>query len=344
MSSNPYRLDLLFQKYIAGSCTPQELDEFWSLMSELTDEERLSIGIADAWRRKQPEAMVDEEQWNRIYSKLHDKIQQQDKIPTPRPLRYLPYWAAAAIVAFLVWGYFLYPSAIKPEQDKQGLAVEETITPVETDIKVVALPDGTEVTLRKNSRLHYDPSFITGKTRSVHITGEAFFDVAHDAGRPFIVHSGKYSIKVLGTAFNVKTTAGKLAVTVARGRVKVEETATEKPLAELTPGNQLVMDNLPEIETAASVKTNVDAAAVGNWTKQDLVFKNDNWATAAQLMHRKYGVDIRIENPALGHCRFTADFTDKSLNDCLEILCTLTNARWHKSGISTIDIEGGGCK
>jgi transmembrane sensor len=69
------------------------------------------------------------------------------------------------------------------------------------------LPDGTTVVLNKKSKLSYPVEF-TGSTREVFLTGEAFFDVAHNPSKPFKVHTGVFVTKVLGTAFSIKAYPG----------------------------------------------------------------------------------------------------------------------------------------
>lgn len=88
--------------------------------------------------------------------------------------------------------------------------------------KEIALEDGTRITLNAASDLSYPSAFDTN-TRVVRLTGEAFFDVAHDTGRPFIVETSTLRIKVLGTQFNVKAFEdGTVAqVTLVTGKVEV---------------------------------------------------------------------------------------------------------------------------
>ena len=88
----------------------------------------------------------------------------------------------------------------------------------------ITLDDGTQVTLSANSRLEYPKLFPTEGTREVHLTGEARFEVAKDAERPFIVSSGKMQTQVLGTVFDVNAYPGKVAaVTLFQGRVRISD-------------------------------------------------------------------------------------------------------------------------
>ncbi len=103
------------------------------------------------------------------------------------------------------------------------------------------LPDGTTVWLNGDSKLHYDNDF-SGATREVTLEGEAFFDVVKEADRPFIVHTSGIDIKVLGTAFNVKSYPEdkNVETTLYRGSVEVfRHTESSKNAIKLAPNQKV---------------------------------------------------------------------------------------------------------
>jgi ferric-dicitrate binding protein FerR (iron transport regulator) len=85
--------------------------------------------------------------------------------------------------------------------------------------QLINLPDGSKVVLNANSKLEYPPGF-SNNTREVYLDGEAYFDIAHDPGKPFIVHTGSISTRVLGTAFNINAYRSQQFVEVTVTRVK----------------------------------------------------------------------------------------------------------------------------
>src|SRR5690606_37889089 len=86
------------------------------------------------------------------------------------------------------------------------------------------LADGTKVWLNAASRISYGKNFGNGALRDVYLDGEAFFDVAHDPDKPFIVHTSSIQIKVLGTSFNVRSYAedNTIETTLVQGKVRIE--------------------------------------------------------------------------------------------------------------------------
>jgi ferric-dicitrate binding protein FerR (iron transport regulator) len=343
MSSNPQRLDILFKKYIAGSCTAEELQEFWMLMSQLTDEEQLSIGLSRNWEEIDLDQPHNNVKWSEVYERLHQRIRKVNEVSkTLRKNRY--YYSAAAVLIGVILMSFYLSLRNKDSLVVSNQEVADARTHILKDVvHVVTLPDGTTVTLRGDSQLQYDSlQFVSALNRSIKVTGEAYFDVAHDARRPFIVSTGTYDIKVLGTAFNINTNSKKLEVTVTRGKVKIEKKNDQEVIGILIAGMQLAVDSdTSPLNKRLPVKVNADS--VIQWVKQDLIFKNDTWQTASETIKSRFGVDVKMVNASLMNCKFTADFTNKSLDEFMDILCMLTNAKWEKKGATTIELSGEGC-
>jgi hypothetical protein len=112
------------------------------------------------------------------------------------------------------------------------------------------LPDGTKVSLNRGSKISY-PSTFEGQTREITLQGEAFFDVAHDAQHPFIIHAQGADIKVLGTSFNVNAYSKQVKVWVKTGKVQVKKSAS---VIQLLPGEQAEVQGDDVVRSA-----NVDA-------------------------------------------------------------------------------------
>jgi ferric-dicitrate binding protein FerR (iron transport regulator) len=188
------------------------------------------------------------------------------------------------------------------------------------------------------------PANFTGKAREVYLTGEAFFDVAHNKERPFMVHTGRFVTKVLGTAFNIRAydTDPEVRVIVARGKVQVQnETGSQNStLGVLLPGEQLIVNKVSA--TASLAKVNVDDAL--EWKNDDLKFENITLEKAAQIFSRHYEIQIQFKNKTLLNCRFTGDFSNDNLVQALDVICALTNATWKKDGSGVVWIEGKGCQ
>lgn len=346
MSSNPIRLQLLLHKYIQNAATKAELEEFWTLMATLSDNDLVQLDLQNLWNQKTAGDPSSEVNWDKAYQLLQQKIQAQQidytrKINAAKRKQYFFITAAASLmicVAVLAWKLSEKGSIVNQQRtvsaatDKSKKRTHQTIN----------LPDGTRVILNENSKLDY-PAAFNQSTRDVYLTGEAFFDVKHDAGKPFLVHTGKFVTKVLGTAFNIKAYPGEkeMSVTVARGRVQVQSDSTKKTLGVLSAGDQLVIDKI-SIGTSYA-KANVDK--VLEWKVSDMVFDNATVDEAAIALGNRFGVEFHFQNEMLRRCRFTADFSNDSLKQSLDIICTLINANWKQDNNSSIiQMNGKGCQ
>ena len=103
----------------------------------------------------------------------------------------------------IVYSIVLQQSGLSRE-DIPSKSVNNTVSTKGSYKASINLPDGSKVWLNGDSKITYDGDF-QGKTREVHLSGEAFFDVAKDKTRPFIIHTRTINLKVLGTAFNVRS-------------------------------------------------------------------------------------------------------------------------------------------
>ena len=340
MSSNPLRLRFLFEKYLENACTKQELEEFWKLMAELSDEDLIETDLKRLWKesegKDQPAEIVD---WDAAYVRLQQKIEDQKpdyaRVISIRRNYLLKIAVAASLLICIGLAYLVFRESPSVElmQQAQNNATFQTIR----------LPDGTTVTLNRKSKLSYPVRF-NGPTREVYLTGEAFFDVAHNKDKPFMVHTGIYVTKVLGTAFNIRAYDADVdvSVTVTRGKVQVQNDKDphKKSLGVLLPGEQLTINKISAAATL--VRTNVDT--VLEWKNDDLNFENVTFERAAQIFSRHYGIPIQFKNQTLLNCRFTGDFNNDNIAQALDVVCALTNATWRKDENGNILIEGKGCK
>ena len=343
MSSNPVRLQLLLQKYIGNTADKAELEAFWHLMSELSDNDLVQLGLQDLWSRKQDADAAAEADWNKVYHMLQQKIATHEfnyahRMHSVKRRKYFYAAAAAAVlvcIATLTWKLSFNKSI--PVQKGSIAAITKP-----GRHQTISLPDGTMVTLNEGSKLDYPVAF-NQSTRDVYLTGEAFFDVKHNADKPFLVHTGSLITKVLGTAFNIRAYPGdaNVSVTVERGRVQVQADNNKKALGILSAGEQLVIDKV-----SADVNfIKADVQKVVAWKATDMIFDNSTVDEAVIALGNRYGVTFRFENEALRKCRFTANFANDSLNQSLDVICTLINAHWlRRDGSEIIDLKGKGCE
>lgn len=190
------------------------------------------------------------------------------------------------------------------------------------------LPDGTKIWLNAASSIRYPTSF-NAKQRQVYISGEAYFDVAKDVSKPFIVSVDKKAeIQVLGTAFNINaySNEGDIKTTLEDGMVKVKnlspaiaETVNRELV--LKPGQQAVVSagNNPS-SPAITLEQDVDMDKVTAWKKGIFNFEGSSLVQVMKELERWYDIEVMYEGkpPAI---RFYGKMgKDLSLKDLLEAL------------------------
>lgn len=195
--------------------------------------------------------------------------------------------------------------------------------------KTFRLDDGTVVYLAPQSSLSY-PSRLDSKTRVVKLTGEAYFEVTKNLHRPFIVHTDKLNVHVLGTHFNVRSSANGNYTTVSllEGKVNVTMTDDEEEEYALKPGQELSLNHLNH----QIYQHDFDTAAVTGWMKNTLIFKNDRLAVAAEKINQLYGVKIIFEDQATADMRLYATFKNESLTTVMETIKATGNVAYRIEG------------
>lgn len=170
-------------------------------------------------------------------------------------------------------------------------------------ISQVTLPDGTTVVLNGGSKLIY-PSAFTGK-RQVHLSGEAFFDVAKDEKHPFVVRSEQLAVEVLGTRFGLQARKDNhhTILTLEEGSVSASSVDNEKGIM-LKPNQQLIMNNA----TGEFRCQNVDAALYVLWKEDVLNFRDITLSEIAMVLEQRFSVQIDILPDSLRSERYTAQF------------------------------------
>lgn len=179
--------------------------------------------------------------------------------------------------------------------DDSRLTINTLTNPRGSKVINLTLSDGTRVWLNAGSSLRYPASFAASRSdRKVEITGEGYFEVAHDATKPFYVSKGDLEVKVLGTHFNINAydDEEEIKVTLLKGQVKVTKSGLTNPDSRLlTPGQQAIATHGSGLTTHA----NPDLDEVMAWKNGLFSFKGAGIETIMQQVGRWYNVDIVFE-------------------------------------------------
>ncbi len=193
----------------------------------------------------------------------------------------------------------------------------------ENEVKICNLPDGSVVTLNKNSSLSYPASF-KGNTRDIELHGEAFFDVAPDKSKPFVISVNDVEVKVVGTTFNVKNTTEKTEVVVETGIVEVSK---QKNMVKVNPKEiAVVMKNEAPVK-----KTNTDELYNYYRTREFVCNATPLWRLV-DVLNEAYSADIVIENTRVKNLPLTTTFHNEPLDGILQVVSETLDIKVEKNG------------
>ena len=208
----------------------------------------------------------------------------------------------------------------------------ELIIPKGGEYQVV-LADGTKVWLNSASRLIYPQSFM-GKERRVVLSGEAFFDVAHDAERPFIVETSRMNVKVLGTRFNVNDYDDNEEVSTTLVNGSVEIFSGGQQAFRLVPGEQ-AYGKENELE-----KREVNVRLYTSWIDGKFLFNNTELEEIAKQISRWYDVEIFFSSENVKKVRFTGAIVKfKPLDDLVRMIESTSQVRFSVKGKTIVISE-----
>jgi transmembrane sensor len=176
--------------------------------------------------------------------------------------------------------------------------------------KTIQLGDGSSVTLNGGSRVRYN-----ARQRDLFLEGEAFFDVKHDATRPFRVHARHGVITDVGTKFSVRAYSSTIEVAVAEGSVTLAgEKSTSAPLA-LTAGQAAILDS-----TGALRRLDESIGRLIGWTESELVLENATLRDVALELERTYGGHVVVPDSALARRTVSARLRRETIQRALDAI------------------------
>lgn len=174
---------------------------------------------------------------------------------------------------------------------KEEIALNQIIIPFGQRSQVT-LPDGSHIWLNSGSQLSYPPGF-SGKTREVYLSGEAFFEVAPDSGKPFFVITRDVKIKVLGTRFNVSAYENEESAqtVLLEGKVNIGRNGFLAKSQEMVPGERAVYHK----NTESFTKGQADVNYYTSWLFGYLIFENEPTPGIFKKLERYYNQVIVVE-------------------------------------------------
>jgi len=324
----------LLIKFLNNRCTEKEVDEVLNWFKSEASSLKGKKVIENDWN-----LYSEEEDFSLIkdYDALLDKIHHKINIETIKNaanpgnkinIRVFTTWVtrvAAILLLPVVALLFYFVANNKPVQETVAESSVQTIeitAPIGSRTKM-ELSDGTVVNLNYGSKLEYPLTF-TGSTREVTLTGEGFFDVAHNPDKPFIVKTKSLNVKALGTIFNVTAypEQDKVKTTLVEGKVVLEKTENNvvtEAIGAMVPGQHVEYNT--KTEEIHSEKGDIDRFI--GWKDGKLIFYKANISEVAHRLNHMFNVDIEIDSEVKDYS-YSVTFVDEPLFQILDLMTLAT--------------------
>jgi ferric-dicitrate binding protein FerR (iron transport regulator) len=338
----PERIWFLLARNLSGDATEQDKEELNELLQQHPELMQQYDMLHQLWSVNAPasEEPVTNDKLNRILQ----LAEAESAIgPTASPVvrikkRRNLYWAAAAIAVLAVSGWLL----VTWKNKQQALAANEVVAPKGSKTRTI-LPDGSTVWLNAGSRIVY--ANFNGPEREITLEGEAFFDVVQVMSnsthqkKPFIVHAGAIDIRVLGTAFNVKSYPEEktMETTLIRGLVQITRKGDAKGEAVfLHPNEKIVLPTSAKeaVSTNEPVTAQPDIKQIIHidstikesehietaWVYNRLEFRGDNFEQLALKLERWYNIKVYFDDAAARQLKFNGSLQNETVEQAFMAL------------------------
>jgi ferric-dicitrate binding protein FerR (iron transport regulator) len=325
----------LVSRSLSGELSPTELSQFQEALRQDPDLENRLEEFRKVWDSMDGMAgRVDydmDAEWNALRGKIPDF---EEHVHGPAKLRSLLYYTYR-IAAVLVIGLVIAFAWIYATQ----YAGTEVLT-AGTEALEIRLGDGTHVLLNRDSKIRYRKPF-KGDCREIRLAGEAWFDVAKDTTRPFIIDAGTAIVQVLGTSFNVNAYRENpmIEITVESGVVAVTAKEDKDELIVLKAGNSGTY-NSSSRELKLIPVSNPNTLA---WLTKNLYFEDTPLREVAALIGKVYNVKFVIPDPGIADCPITVSFSDQSLEAVLNVLELTLDLEISRKDGETYTLKGTVC-
>ena len=309
-------------KYLSGEMSEVEAREYKDEIAVSKENIKKIEKMKKQWTAmkgyKEPKVPDTGKAWNMLHARLDNEELIPAKVVTvsnrmvPNMLRV----AAIMLILLGVSAVFYFSMNRKPAVEMVQL---NTVNEANTLIKT--LNDGSVIYIAQNSSFSFPKEF-ENKSRNVSLKGEAFFDIASNPAKPFIIETDQAFIEVLGTAFNVKTQDGNnFELCVDRGKVKV----TMKN----NPSNTALVVAGEKVTTFKNdlLKSKYVKNQESGWYKQRMHFKDESLQNIISVLNRNFNTTFVVAEKETGNRKLTVTFNKESAATMTELICVTLNLK-----------------
>lgn len=302
----------LITAFLSGNATDGERRELEEWVKQSPDNNRYFQEIRNVWQAMNPAFNPSEINVFEAEKNILANIAATERNVVRVVLLYWQRIAAIIVIPLLVLCTYFYLN--KNSSQYNAIEYQEVKSPHGT-FSEVCLPDGTHVWLNGGSSLRYPLVFRKGE-REVFLKGEGYFEVEADKENPFVVETGRITLRATGTAFNIEAYNNDsiTAVTMVKGKVDVAF-GNSSPVA-MIPGERASFNNL----TKQCLIAKTDPYKWYAWKDGLMIFRDDPLSYVFKRLGQTFNVNIDLRDTTLANAPYRATFEYESLDEILRLL------------------------
>lgn len=316
MATDSKHIDLLITRYLSGEATKDEKQHLESWLGQSEQNKKYFDGFRfvheKAYLSNHIEKVDVDKAWNQLHAQMSAKAIEK-KFSVARLPIYQSLWfriAALFVVVFGLsfWLYVHFQSSRDNELKAIALVSQNHTTSY-------TLKDSSSVVLNQKSKITYTRGY-GKKQRELNLSGEAYFKVKHDAGKPFVVKAEETCVKDIGTTFNMKAYSESTTIEVYVESGEVKFYTASNPGIVLTKGETGVYDKALK----SFKKTRVSDSNVVSYQSKVFVFQDTRLTDAIERLNMVYQANIKLDNEELKNCRITVTFDKEDISSIINII------------------------
>lgn len=252
-------------------------------------------------------------------------------------MRYTLQAAAILMIVAGTYGFYqlTYTETQQEKPQKEQLVYHTLVSDVGEQVQF-RFNDGSKVVLNSNSQIRYRSDFGSG-TRTLQLTGEAYFEVDHDHPLPFVVKAGNIRVRDIGTKFNIDAyREGDFhEVTVSEGQIEVTTSENDNESREVTESAsqpvRISQGQMVEVDRNAGkmVISKANLHARLGWLDQRMIFDEEPLSEIVTRLERYYDITIDVRDRELLNKKVTASFRDERMENVFKVLSLSLKANYN---------------
>lgn len=350
-TEQPDNIKLLIINWLSGSINKQDLESLKQWINAAEDHKDTFNELKDAWivsgMIKDSPKSHNDVSWEALKNRITLEELRHIKEDESKQINYFKYFRVAAswLLIFVLGSALTWWLTDRTEDAPAKITYRsiEVTTPLGAR-SIIRMPDSTQIWLNAGTTITYSQDYGI-ETRTLNLTGEAFFDVSKDTIHPFIINTQGIIVRALGTRFNVKSYPEErtISATLEEGKIDVSilslndknkslllkpkdkliynketnssEKFTESPESKIVPGEKLKI-LMEDVNVLSDVRTELYTS----WKDQRWIIDSEPLRTLAPMLERRFNLKIIFEDKQLMNYKFTGTIENETVNQLMNAL------------------------